>query len=242
MQIGNNSTGAPQPRDPLQTPLEPDLTKANREGIKSTSRIQAEKTKEAHRAAENRARDSFEPSRPQKDVGMDVGERIKNARAQAARAQANRVENARAGSVGARSETTPRADAQRISNARGGEAARIENARSDAQRISSARSEDSRVDGTQRIEAARGQERVENARGQERVENARSGSLSRESVELSSRSRRLASGELPGTGGRRESLAERADRLEALRIANARGELNTPERARRAAGRLLGGE
>jgi len=246
MQIGRSSQG-PQPRDPQNSPLDPDLTRANREGIENTTRKHAARNQEAREAAR---RDSFERSRPDREVGVDVGERIKNARD-----KAQRVESARGGKVEAKADDSVRAEAHRIDGARG-EAARIEAARSEAARSEAARIENARagkvdvkVDNVERaeahrIESARGEAvRIDSARDQHRISEARSGGLSRESVQLSGESQRLAAdGELPGPGGSRESEAERADRLEALRIANARGELNTPERIRNAAGRLLGGQ
>jgi len=241
MQIGRSSQG-PQPRDPQNSPLDPDLTRANREGIENTTRKHAARNQEAREAAR---RDSFERSRPDREVGVDVGERIKNARD-----KAQRVESARGGKVEAKADDSVRAEAHRIDGARG-EAARIEAARSEAARIENARAGkvDVKVDNVERaeahrIESARGEAvRIDSARDQHRISEARSGGLSRESVQLSGESQRLAAdGELPGPGGSRESEAERADRLEALRIANARGELNTPERIRNAAGRLLGGQ
>jgi hypothetical protein len=75
----------------------------------------------------------------------------------------------------------------------------------------------------------------------ERQETAR-GDLSRETVELSPESRRLAADELPGPGSRRESAEAREARLDSLLEAHEKGELNSPERLREAAGRLLGGE
>lgn len=66
--------------------------------------------------------------------------------------------------------------------------------------------------------------------------------LSRETVELSTESRRLAAEELPGPGGRRESTEVREARIEELREAHERGDLNTPDRMREAANRLLGGD
>jgi hypothetical protein len=254
MQIGNSRTGAPQPHDRNSSPLDPDLTKSNREGIETTSRLSAEKTEEARKlraparqADARQARDKFEPSRPQEDIGEDVGERIKNARAQAA---GRRIENARTQAMEKRIENARnQALEHRIENARtqdGAEkhARRIKNARSQAadvpdKRIEAARIKDARLQVEQRTENARLQDT--SMRQARRIENARGG-LSRESVQLSGESRRLAAGELPGVGGSRESGAERAERVEALRTSNARGELNTPERARRAAGRLLGGE
>lgn len=253
MQIGRSSQG-PQPRDPQDSPLDPDLTRANREGIEKTSRKHAAKNREAREAAR---RDSFERSRPDRDLGVDVGDRIKNARDKAqradkveakagdnsraeahriegarikdARSEATRIENARADKVDVK---VDRAEVQRI------EAARIKAARSEATRIENARADKVEV----KVDRAEAQ-RIESARDQHRISEARSGGLSRESVQLSGESQRLATdGELPGPGGSRESEAERADRLEALRIANARGELNTPERIRNAAGRLLGGQ
>ncbi len=258
MQIGRSSQG-PQPRDPQDSPLDPDLTRANREGIENTSRKHAAKNREAREAAR---RDSFERSRPDRDLGVDVGDRIKNARD-----KAQRADNARADKVEAKVGDNARAEAHRIEGARikdaRSEATRIENARADkvdvkvdraevqrieAARIKAARSEATRIENARadkvevKVDRAEAQ-RIESARDQHRISEARSGGLSRESVQLSGESQRLATdGELPGPGGSRESEAERADRLEALRIANARGELNTPERIRNAAGRLLGGQ
>ena len=66
--------------------------------------------------------------------------------------------------------------------------------------------------------------------------------LSRETVELSTESRRLVAEELPGPGGRSESTEVREARVEELREAHKRGDLNSPERMREAANRLLGGD
>jgi len=64
--------------------------------------------------------------------------------------------------------------------------------------------------------------------------------LSRESVELSSESQRLAAEEQIGPRGSQETSEERATRVARLEEAHREGTLNTPERAREAAGRLLG--
>lgn len=75
-----------------------------------------------------------------------------------------------------------------------------------------------------------------------RQEQIRKSALSRESVELSSESQRLAAEELPGPGGARESVEARSARLDKLKEAYQAGQLNTAERARESAGRLLGGQ
>ena len=75
----------------------------------------------------------------------------------------------------------------------------------------------------------------------ERNQATRSG-LSRETVELSAESRRLAAEELPGPGGRRETAEAREARVDELREAHDRGDLNSTDRLREAANRLLGGD
>ena len=92
--------------------------------------------------------------------------------------------------------------------------------------------------------SAAAQERLRESRLEEaaRQEEARSRSLSRESIELSHESRRLAAEELPGKGGVAESADARAARIQELKDAHDRGELNSTERARESANRLLGGE
>ncbi|MCB9914207.1 MAG: flagellar biosynthesis anti-sigma factor FlgM [Planctomycetes bacterium] len=98
-------------------------------------------------------------------------------------------------------------------------------------------------EGIERTSSA-GRERMREVQREETAkrEELRRSALSRESVELSSESRRLAAEELPGPGGARESADARAERIDELKRAYATGELNTPERARESAGRLLGGE
>ncbi|HIG11715.1 MAG: hypothetical protein ABGY71_06460 [bacterium] len=88
------------------------------------------------------------------------------------------------------------------------------------------------------------QERVRETRTQtaQRQTEAQRGNLSRESVELSSESRRLAAGELPGPRGASESAEAREARIEELTRAHKSGTLNTPLRAQASAASLLGGE
>ena len=66
--------------------------------------------------------------------------------------------------------------------------------------------------------------------------------LSREMVELSNESRRLAAEESLGPGGKRETSEDRDARIAELEESHRSGNLNTTDRARAAAGRLLGGE
>jgi len=270
MQIGNNRLNGPQPNDRKNSPLDPDLTKVNREGIEKSSRETSEKTREAieqrspaRRKEAAQGRDTFERSRPQDDAGVSVEERLANARAQRREATAERAANARAqrGEAG---------KAERIANARnqrakatGEENAKLAGDGSDVgKRVENARTQRSQAEKAERVENARTQrsqvekaERVANARAQrveaekaERITNARqqrtkvesSGSLSRESVELSSTVSKLAAGELPGPDGVEESVADRQVRFDALRKAYQSGELNSPERLRKAAARLLG--
>ena len=73
-----------------------------------------------------------------------------------------------------------------------------------------------------------------------RKEQIRKSALSRESVELSSESQRLAAEELPGPGGTRETAEGRSERLAQLKEAYQAGKLNTAERAQATAGRILG--
>ena len=254
MQIGNNRLNGPQPNDRKNSPLDPDLTKVNREGIEKSSRETSEKTREAieqrspaRRKEAAQGRDTFERSRPQDDAGVSVEERLANARAQRREATAERAANARAqrGEAG---------KAERIANARnqrakatGEENAKLAGDGSDVgKRVENARTQRSQVEKAERVANARAQrveaekaERITNAR-QQRTKVESSGSLSRESVELSSTVSKLAAGELPGPDGVEESVADRQVRFDALRKAYQSGELNSPERLRKAAARLLG--
>jgi hypothetical protein len=272
MQIGNNRPSGPRPEDRQKPSLDPDLTRANREGLEKTAARAGEQTREAaeerspaRQAEARRGRDTFERSREQDDAGSSVEERLRNARTQNTRARrATRIENARAQQKGqrienARVQNTEARHETRVENARAQRTKAIENTQGPgAARIENARAQQK----AERIENARVQqkaERVENARAQqkaERVENAREqrtkvdasraglevGGLSRESVQLSSSVERLMSNELPGPGGAQESTDARQARFEALRQAYQNGELNSPARLRQAAARLLGGE
>jgi hypothetical protein len=302
MQIGNNRPNGPQPHDRKNGKLDPDLTRANREGIEKASNQGRETTQRAieerspARNAESlKSRDTFERSRPQDDAGPSVEERIKNARQGAkngrienARGQrAERIESGRVQNTEARQATriagareqsaksaeggrvenarTPAANAERIENARTqraeAQATRVENARVQdtearaADRVSNARDQSAKAlqaDRPDRVENARTQRaeaqatRVENARDQHaRVENAagtQESGVSRESVAVSDSAASLASSELPGLGGSHESNDARAERIAELRKAFQAGELNSPERLRNAAARLLAGE
>ncbi len=224
MQIGNNRPNGPQPHDAKTSHLDPDLTKSNRDGIEQTAKVSSARIQEASKeraqpkAAESRTKptDTFERSRPQDDPGMDVAERIKNARSQQT---AHRIGNARDQDASKTSEAA-QAKGERIANARAQHAAQgTDRVRpelgtgdggmvADAKRISSARS--------QSVDAAMST-RIANARADQKIE-------------------------LPGLGGSKETQAARTERVESLRLAHEAGELNTPERAREAAGRLLGGE
>lgn len=268
MQIGNNRPSGSQPNERnKQGQLDPDLTKGNREGMEKTTRVSSARVQEASQSRSDpksievrQSKDTFERSKPQDDPGMDVAERIKNARSQhmATRvgnarkqeagqidAEANkgqRIANARAQHAEANPETKTRADigtgdsgkAERIANARAqhAEVNPETKTRSDvgrdvmadkAERISNARAEQPMT----RNEAARSQDmdaqqamRIQNARSQFRASNV----------------------DLPGVGGRPETAAARTERVEGLREAHQAGEIHTPERAREAAGRLLGSE
>lgn len=276
MQIGNNRASGPQPNNRNQSHLDPDLTRANREGIEDTTRVSTERTREAmresspERALKSRdAKDTFQRSKPAEDPGVDVSDRIKNARAQSAEQTAQRVGNARKQEAQATREPS-KAKGQRIANARGQHAeaqgARAGQARKQADGVESAR-----PDAPKRIANARSEhaERIANARAQQpdgkleqRIENARTEYLKnngpvdqsqatdrvrptkvqRESVDISRASERMASDEPVGVGGSRESSSERTARVDGLRHEHLRGLLNTPERTREAAGKLLGGE
>jgi hypothetical protein len=320
MQIGNNRPSGPRPEDRQKPGLDPDLTRANREGLEKSAEQTAERTRKAieerspgRQAEARRGRDTFERSQGQDDAASALeerlrnarlqntqarrAERIENARAQRTKAQENaaapeaqRIENARAQQraervENARVQNTEARRAERIENARAQrteaqenaaapEAQRIENARAQqrAERVENARAQDAEASRIERIENARSQrtkalenpsgadaQRIESAREQqraERIENAREqrtkvdassarlevAGLSRESVQLSSSVERLMSGELPGPDGTSETTDARQARFEALREAYQKGELNSPERLRKAAARLLGGE
>ncbi len=273
MQIGNNRPNGPRPNDPKASPLDPDLTKANREGIEDTTRVTSAKTQKSieerspAKASENRkAADTFQRSKPEEDPGYDVGQRIKNARAQAGD---KRGRNARAQAAD-RMDGTPD-KAQRIANARAQRAEANAQKAAEGRKTAANNSEAVKPDHAKRINAARNQhadradrlERVENARTQsaeaaksQRIENARAQYMENSKVEAgnprdSVRTARIAegsvelpgrSGELPGVSGKPESTSARSARIEGLRQAHQAGELNTPERARSAASRLLGGE
>jgi anti-sigma28 factor (negative regulator of flagellin synthesis) len=92
--------------------------------------------------------------------------------------------------------------------------------------------------------SAAGRERMREVRKQEAAqqEEIRRSNLSREMVELSTESRKLAAEELPGPKGAAETGEARRERVEELKQAYQEGKLNTTERARESAGRLLGGE
>ena len=47
MHIGNSKSYGPKPNDPKKAPLDPDLTKVNREGIEQTSAAAQERLREA---------------------------------------------------------------------------------------------------------------------------------------------------------------------------------------------------
>lgn len=276
MQIGNNRPSGPQPNNRDQSQLDPDLTRANRQGIQDTARVSTERTRESIRenAPEKTlksrdVKDTFQRSRPTEDPGVDVGERIKNARAQNAEQTAQRIGNARKQDAQATREPSE-AKGQRIANARG-QSAEAQSARASHARKQADGAESARPAEPKRIANARDEHagRIENARAQEpdgresqRIENARSQYLKnngpvdqpqatdrvrptkvqRESVDISRVSKRMASEEPVGVRGNRESSSERSERVDGLRRDHLRGLLNTPERTREAAGKLLGGE
>lgn len=247
MQIGNNRPNGPQPRDNKNSHLDPDLTKSNRDGIERTAKVSAERIQEASKErsaskpVEPRSKptDTFERSRPQDDPGMDVAERIKNARSQH---MANRVGSAR------------EQDAMKTSQAAEAMGERIANARAQHARQQGAdevRTELGTGDGgvvaeAKRIANARAQS--VGAQGSDAVGEAKRADAARtQSVDAAAMATRIANAraqsvELPGPGGVRESQTERAERIESLRQAFEAGELNTPERAREAAGKLLSDE
>jgi len=68
---------------------------------------------------------------------------------------------------------------------------------------------------------------------------ARAGSRTQDKIELSSGAERLASGELPGPRGAKETPEARAERVTELKEALKAGDLHSPERLARAAERLL---
>lgn len=306
MQIGNNRPNGLQPSKNQNPLLDPDLTKANRDGIEDTTRVSSAKTREAiedrspNRAAEARkgaVQDTFQRSRPEENPGPDVSQRIKNARAQAGekRVSNGRNQNLENTKAAAGADVVP-GKAQRIASARAqraeGQSQRVSQARKQAagvenssqdntkrianargqqaegqgQRVGAARKqaagvENSSQDNTKRIANARGQEagkqsRVEGARVQnseaaqsQRIENARTQYLKNSQVD-GVRSARLEagsidlpgrSGELPGVSSSSESGSVRAERVANIRKQYAAGDLNTPQRASEAAGRLLGG-
>jgi len=263
MQIGNNRPSGPRPEDQKHKHLDPDLTRANREGIEKATEKSGESTRKAieerspSRQAEIRqGRDTFERSKQREDATDGLEKRLRSARLQNTSARkAERVENAREQRSerieNARVQNTEARKAERVENARAQRTKALENAEGpDAQRVENARTqqraeriENARVQNTE----ARKAERVESARSQrDKVEANRESlelsGLSRESVELSGSVERLMSDELPGVDGRSESPDARQARFEALREAYQSGELNSPERLRRAAARLLGGE
>lgn len=87
-------------------------------------------------------------------------------------------------------------------------------------------------------EAAREQQKAQ----QEANLTAARRKLSQEQVELSTESRLRAAEESLGPDGRRETSEEREARVAELARAHGAGDLNTTERIRAAAGRLLGGD
>lgn len=85
------------------------------------------------------------------------------------------------------------------------------------------------------LEAARQAAAKEEARAAESKSQART----EDKIELSSGAERLASGELPGPRGAKETPEARAQRIAELKEAFKSGDLHSPERLARAAERLL---
>jgi len=94
-------------------------------------------------------------------------------------------------------------------------------------------SEVGRADAAQQAAAAKEQARASETRTAARGE---------DKIELSSGAERIASGELPGPRGSKESPAARVERVAELKAAFQRGDLHSPERLARAAERLLTNE
>ena len=72
-----------------------------------------------------------------------------------------------------------------------------------------------------------------------RVSEARSADRGQDKIELSAAARNIASDELPGVRGSKESPDARAERVADLKAAFEKGDLHSPERLARAAERLL---
>lgn len=229
MQIRNSSNDGSQPRKPLGSSSEKELGKPKGEGVQATRGADAEKAaKAASRSKSNEVRqggDSFQRSKPSEDPGVDVGERLREART---KARGERVDNARTKDTEVRLQ----------------------------KRIANARQKDTGVRQQQRIEGARADhseaaqaDRMMNARAKDTktgdpVSRAKAnfGNLSRESVKFSGGTRSLTSELLQGAEGVQESVDERSQRIEQIRTQLNDGSLNSVERARQAADRMLGGQ
>ena len=273
MHIRNNSTSGAQPHPRKDDAADKDIGKALRKGVEPTQPSENEKRADAatqRNAREARGpRDSFERSRPQEDAGVDVSDRLKQARAQA---RENRIANAR-------SKHTQEQHAGRVQNARLKHTAASQADEARDQRIAAARAKaatptDTRNGAVESKEPTNAQ-RIENAREsrQDRIDGARVmhteqqiasraadalskhtgdgdpvararanfGNLSRESVQLSGGTQARAD-HVQDVHGRQETVEARAERVESLKHEYETNMLNTVDRARAAAGRMLGGD
>lgn len=229
MQIRKSADGSqpqhPNNNGPKNTGSDKDLGTTRKEAVEGTRPADSEKRAENQPKKETRDvrpnRDSFERSKPTEDPGVDVGERLRKARTQA---RENRIENAR-------TKHTQEQGAERIKNAR----ADSSRARREA-RLEDARAKHSEQAHAERIESAR----TDNTKNADPVARARAsfGNLSRESVQLSAE--RVSGEEIQSATGARETNEARAERIQILRMEHENGILNTVERSREAARRLLG--
>jgi|GEM_PF-3122748 len=217
MQIRNNAGDGPKPRHSQNAPAEKDATSTRGTPVEPTRGTGEAKPTDGPRDAKSArpSRDSFERSKPQEDPGVDVGERLRQARQQA---RQKRIENARQQDTQGRREN------------------RVENARADhTRRKREERIANARRDHTERAHARR----VANARAQHtertsspdelRGDGAGSPGVIESGTDL-----------IQDARGNRESREARAERIQIMRMEYENGILNTADRARAAAERLLG--
>ncbi len=208
MQIKNNGNEGSRPNQPKQNPVE--------------KRAEAPKSAEVEKKADSatqrsskevrQARDSFQRSKPQQDPGVDVGERLRQARAQA---NQDRIGDAR--SKDSRDSREQRIKSARVKDSRERREARLENARN------------------QHTESAKAN-RIANARKQ--ASHPVDGNKSRDSVQTRSNPISME-GTVEDARGLRETSEVRAERLRMIKLEHENGLLNTVDRARAAAERLL---
>lgn len=217
MQIRNNAGDGPKPRHTQNGPAEKEAASKRGAPVDPPKGGGEAKPSDAPRDAKSArpARDSFQRSKPQEDPGVDVGERLRQARQQA---RQKRIESAR------KQDTQERRES------------RIENARTDnTRRRRESRIENARRDHTERAHARR----VANARTQHTERTSAPDELRGDDA---GSPRVVESGTdlIQDARGNRESREARAERIQIMRMEYENGILNTADRARAAAERLLG--